>query len=1700
MNRLPFLPAPGDSTGPTPPIAQGSQGSYPEAGNSRPTEPSSTRSEVHEPSGPSWTDAFLLASTSKLVYRDEALITHTLTNATWGFQRVDFLSEAETQLVVASDPKRTIVAFRGSQSLGDWLGNMDCLGQAQSAFGAVHPGFHAAFAVIEERLLASIRDHDPENRKELWLTGHSLGGALAHLAAAAMAGSRQITGIYTFGQPRTGYPEFKAKFEEVYGDRAFRFVNGDDLVPRVPPGEYVHAGRLIWFNEAGLPSPEAPEEYRGAAVRPALPSPMTPAEFAALRTRLQRVRGEGVRGIRTNAGEEQIDEFRGQIPGMINHKIDRYITIVHRLGSGSPALEVRGVEEAEAVSVATPPAVVPVPITEPSRAEVENAPGFPLGGEELNSFLKEQKLLSLAVHVVWSPKSETDCVCSTVAGAIFEFLNQPVVRKFNPKTGKIILNPDLESGAGIPVFLGHHFERVRESVAERMKSPGAWGPATIVFVLLDQRAQEERTQGTGFGKLLDFLFEPGRVASYWPNVQVVPVWIDPATGQSVPGELPAITEAASEPDPKVKADKIAWEAGLRTAHFLMDRKQETPRPTAGNAIGRVKLFVSYSRTDIDRSGPLAANFQKVVNTELGTIFTSEDVPSFRERKAQVSLTSNDAVVLIVRTDSYSTTPATVREILDAKKSGLPIITLNVLREGRGRSFSCEGNSITLAWSPTTPRGETPEKEEFRDLTWRCLKICLRAWLHHLHFHQMTGSVFALRQVEWRKDLVTVISRPPELLDFVQGPLAEVGSGIVLYPDPPLSTSETAILRRAQPKVRLVTPTTLSKEVWRRVPWPPLSGMRVALSLSISPDLARQFTDISPQYEGSRSNGILLNHMDGAIAYLTLSLVRGGATLGFGGRLQSTSYAGFLADLISTHKQTAQSQRDLLFSYLNPFSEPGEDEEVEATLISDIRGPEPTSPCSLETRRALHFSAMRYRMGQECAARAIMGGRTTPELRKNDGGYIGRFPGQAEEAWQSLAAGKPIYVAGGFLGVSGLVARALCGHLDGLPKEQQWLGSAHHANLCREYDAARLAAWDLPATLDGLWHAFAEKGKGYFWGPGSEDSTKLWSNGLTVKENLNLFSSVQPDQISALVTKGLAEVAASRRREEKSPGLKIALFNGSFTDVPDAEGYAALVLGSARLRGADAALDERLQGLIQRTLDGRRNRPIQTIRIATDQLPGDYVLLYWIESLKGAHGSKSGEWLKAQIVLALDAFIETAAEHRLSSLSVVPMGVNLGLTPEDSVELIVSTFLNKPNLRFPLQSIALCELDPARYDRVLAKVKELTSKSEGRLDYAELEPHIPKNFRIPLFLNFVEHSPESRKALPSINQSARGTGGGGAVPVVDQPIDWTKLSALADSPSGMPPAFPDHEAKGQELSQLVLNDAVRDCVRENRTLAWEVLHDIPCSAIPYELLAFKTADDKIYHPALEVGMCRRLASQDVSPPSSYSAKTRYRLLIVADPTDNLPGTRKEAESIISALTEAFGAENSVPGFEIKAMIGSRQASLNSVLAEIGTGQYDFIHYAGHGNHDTHNPKKSGLLFKQGYLTAFELRETVAQRRKVRKAAQAAGRSDAAASSHPPALVLLNACLAVNLIVKVKNQAFNQASLAQAVLEAGVCGFIGNRWLVGDQSAALFAVSVYSLMAKGTPLGEAVRLSRCELHKLGLADWANYELYGSREIRL
>lgn len=95
----------------------------------------------------------------------------------------------------------------------------------------------------------------------LYITGHSLGGALAVVAAALLHADpsldgirRKLRGVYTYGQPMVGYSDFATRFDEEFGRKLFRHVYGMDVVPRLPPrttGKFVHFGREYGSTDEG---------------------------------------------------------------------------------------------------------------------------------------------------------------------------------------------------------------------------------------------------------------------------------------------------------------------------------------------------------------------------------------------------------------------------------------------------------------------------------------------------------------------------------------------------------------------------------------------------------------------------------------------------------------------------------------------------------------------------------------------------------------------------------------------------------------------------------------------------------------------------------------------------------------------------------------------------------------------------------------------------------------------------------------------------------------------------------------------------------------------------------------------------------------------------------------------------------------------------------------------------------------------------------------------------------------------------------------------------------------------------------------------------------------------------------------------------------------------------------------------------------
>lgn len=152
---------------------------------------------------------------------------------------------------VVSHDDVTVVVFRGTDfgETSDWLANISTSFE-RTEHGGIHSGFYQAYLALQpqiEKLLGQRKS------KHLWITGHSLGGALALVCAYDLtkAGRYNVDGVITFGQPMIARQDLASHIDQVLIGRLARFVNDEDMVPRVPPG-YAPCGSLIWFTSTGI--------------------------------------------------------------------------------------------------------------------------------------------------------------------------------------------------------------------------------------------------------------------------------------------------------------------------------------------------------------------------------------------------------------------------------------------------------------------------------------------------------------------------------------------------------------------------------------------------------------------------------------------------------------------------------------------------------------------------------------------------------------------------------------------------------------------------------------------------------------------------------------------------------------------------------------------------------------------------------------------------------------------------------------------------------------------------------------------------------------------------------------------------------------------------------------------------------------------------------------------------------------------------------------------------------------------------------------------------------------------------------------------------------------------------------------------------------------------------------------------------------
>ena len=203
------------------------------------------------------TNGLWLAEFCRLIYRQgkdeinrpESFVSRDAILRRQGWREQEFINLGGTQAgIFVKDNRCAVIVFRGTLGLKDVISDANVLPIGWRFGGNVHGGFKAAF----DAAWGEVGDRLLNMNLPFFLTGHSLGAALATLAAStclhdpALANC-PLAGLYTLGSPRVGDGEFGATTKGLFH---CRIVNEKDIVATLPPKSHVkgftfqHTGQM----------------------------------------------------------------------------------------------------------------------------------------------------------------------------------------------------------------------------------------------------------------------------------------------------------------------------------------------------------------------------------------------------------------------------------------------------------------------------------------------------------------------------------------------------------------------------------------------------------------------------------------------------------------------------------------------------------------------------------------------------------------------------------------------------------------------------------------------------------------------------------------------------------------------------------------------------------------------------------------------------------------------------------------------------------------------------------------------------------------------------------------------------------------------------------------------------------------------------------------------------------------------------------------------------------------------------------------------------------------------------------------------------------------------------------------------------------------------------------------------------------------
>jgi hypothetical protein len=394
------------------------------------------------------------------------------------------------------------------------------------------------------------------------------------------------------------------------------------------------------------------------------------------------------------------------------------------------------------------------------------------------------------------------------------------------------------------------------------------------------------------------------------------------------------------------------------------------------------LFLSHTKRD-DIGESVAKSYNTFIhnNTKLKSFIDINDISYSDDIEKEINDSLVDSIFVGFESDGYSSSNWTQYEVVVAKERNIPIVLVDCIEKRIERRFPYLGNSLVLNNSST--------EDNIKDILIEAVRLKV-----NIEKMKYFNSLYNYTNVKF-------LNNAPELLE-----LQSIQEDIVIYPEPPVTDVEKKILEKSGKKI--YTPLTYVCK----------DDLNKNIGISIS------------ELNGDFDNGFENIHLYTAQEEIAKYLIYTKNNIIYGGDInykEPFNFTKILAQIVNSYNnknkpiinhvcypldKNIDSDIELEYNGLIKF------EKFNGLNVEHADGIMPYSHDEALVPFAKNLSLMREMMASKCDFRVMLGGKHY--------GYMGKYPGLFEEAYYTLKARKPLFLIGGFGGVSKLIVDLING--------------------------------------------------------------------------------------------------------------------------------------------------------------------------------------------------------------------------------------------------------------------------------------------------------------------------------------------------------------------------------------------------------------------------------------------------------------------------------------------------------------------------------------------------------------------------------------------------------------------------------------------------------------------------------------------------